>query len=347
MIHAKGLLTISILGCMGLVSGTGVISYFACGTNRIVHAAKQAPVTAPYFPPGSVWTQDVSHAPIDPQSSTIISWLADQGGWGKNGKMQVDWNIRVVEAKPDTPKVPFQPAAGFFEDASDGVTMVPLPEGGGIEGQPDYHCNNHAYDCHFIVADRGNGKLYEAWAATYTGTAVTAKFLDVWDLHRVYPLYGRGDNCTSADAAGFPIAPLVFNADELAAGSINHAIRFVLPSQKMRAHVFVHPATHAGGPSGPKSAPPMGAHFRLKASFDMSQLTPAAQVVARAMQKYGMFLADQGNIALTAQSEMDTETKYADVGFDSHSLWPIQVTDFEVLELGKPIPLTRNCILKK
>jgi hypothetical protein len=29
----------------------------------------------------------------------------------------------------------------------------------------------------------------------------------------------------------------------------------------------------------------MGARFRLKSSFDMSQLTPAAQVVARAMQK--------------------------------------------------------------
>ena len=47
----------------------------------------------------------------------------------------------------------------------------------------------------------------------------------------------------------------------------------------------------------------MGARFRLKASYDMSQLTPAAQVVARAMQKYGMFLSDGGNIALTAQSD--------------------------------------------
>ena len=216
-----------------------------------------------------------------------------------------------------------------------------------MEGQRDYHCNNHANDCHFIVADRGNGKLYEAWGATYTGTAITAKFIGVWDLHRVYPPYGRGDNCTSADAAGFPIAPLLFNADELAAGSINHAIRFILPGQRTRAHVFVHPATHAGAPSGPDTAPPMGAHFRLKASFDMSQLTPAAQVVARAMQKYGMFLADGGNIALTAQSDKDTVTKYADIGFDTHSLWPIQVSDFEVLELGKPLPVSRNCVLRR
>jgi hypothetical protein len=77
----------------------------------------------------------------------------------------------------------------------------------------------------------------------------------------------------------------------------------------------VHPATHAGAPRGPVTAPPMGARFRLKASFDMSQLTPAAQVVARAMQKYGMFLSDGGNIALTAQNDADTKAKYADMDF--------------------------------
>jgi hypothetical protein len=88
----------------------------------------------------------------------------------------------------------------------------------------------------------------------------------------------------------------------------------------------------------------MGAHLRLKASYDMSQLSPAARVVARAMQKYGMFLSDGGNIALTAQSDQDTAVKYSDVGFDSHSMFPLKVTDFEVLPLGKPIPLTDDCV---
>ena len=95
--------------------------------------------------------------------------------------------------------------------------------------------------------------------------------------------------------------------------------------------------------SGPESAPPFGAHFRLKASFDVSQLSPPAQVVARAMQKYGMFLSDGGNIALTAQDDEDTTTKYADLGFGPHDLQAIKVTDFEVLNLGKPVPLTYEC----
>jgi serine/threonine-protein kinase len=142
-----------------------------------------------------------------------------------------------------------------------------------------------------------------------SGGLVTANFLAVWDLNRVYPPSERGDQCTSADADGMPIAPMLFNADELAAGHIDHAIRFILPNPRIRAHVFVHPATHAGAPRGPVDAPPMGARFRLKASFDMSKLTPAAQVVARAMQKYGMVLSDGGNIALTAQGDQDTVAK--------------------------------------
>jgi serine/threonine-protein kinase len=213
-----------------------------------------------------------------------------------------------------------------------------------MEGQSGYQCDLAKDDCHLIVVDHGLGKLYEAYQANYANNVLSATFVAVWNLNRVYPPSGRGDQCTSADAAGFPIAPLLFNADELATGSINHAIRFILPNSRIRAKVFVHPATHAGGPRGPVSAPPMGARFRLKASYDMSQLTPAAQVVARAMQKYGMFLSDGGNIALTAQSDADTTAKYSDMDFGPHDLKALKVTDFEVIETGTPIRLTQDCV---
>jgi serine/threonine-protein kinase len=299
---------------------------------------------APYFPPGSIWTQDVSHAPLDPQSSTMIAWLEDAGGWGNDNKMQIDFEMRVLQADAKTPMARFREGPGWFAADSDQVSSIPLPVFGGIEGESGYHCSNDQADCHLIVVDRSQGKLYEAYQATRVDDAISANFIALWNLDRVYPPSGRGDQCTSADAAGFPIAPLLFSADELAIGSINHAIRFILPNPRMRAHFFVHPATHAGGPSGPMSAPPMGAHFRLKASFDMSKLTPAAQVVARAMQKYGMFLSDGGSIALTAQSDQDTEVKYADLDFDSHSLRALKVTDFEVVDGGTPIRLTDNCV---
>jgi serine/threonine-protein kinase len=363
MTRGKSALFIAILGIGAIVIGYGLYNHvnlpqkahhlkdhMAIALRRVfsvkVRAAKLENIVAPapYFPPGSVWTQDISQAPIDPQSSVMIAWLADAGGWGHNNRMQVDFAIRVLQANAATPNVPFRKGAGWISDDSDYVKSIPLPPGGGIEGEPDYRCPNSDDDCHLIVVDRGRGKLYEAYQANYVEDALTANFLAVWDLNRVYPLSGRGDQCTSADAAGFPIAPLLFNADELATGSINHAIRFILPNPRIRAHIFVHPATHAGGPRGPVDAPPMGARFRLKASYDLSRLTPAAQVVARAMQKYGMFLADGGNIALTAQSDADTKAKYADIDFTARDLADLKVTDFEVVYMGLPIRLTDDCV---
>jgi serine/threonine-protein kinase len=75
----------------------------------------------------------------------------------------------------------------------------------------------------------------------------------------------------------------------------------------------------------------------------VSHLKPAAQIVARALQKYGMFLSDGGFITLTAQSDADTTARYIDVGFGPLDLRSLKVNDFEVLDLGTPIPLTDDC----
>jgi serine/threonine-protein kinase len=333
----RNLLFIAALGTVAAVAG--FVYYHHVVQVKAAKLEHGGPGPAPYFPPGAVWTQDVSHAPLDPQSSAMIQWLAENGGWGNNNRFQIDTSIRVLQADAKTPFVPFRKGPGFYAADSDNVSTFPLPAASGIE-QP---CQG---DCQLIVVDRSHGKLYEAFDAHVAENAVTATLVAVWNLNRVYPPSGRGDQCTSADSAGFPIAPLLFNADEIAAGHIDHAIRFILPNPRIRAHVYVHPATHAGAPRGPVDAPPIGARFRLKASYDVSQLMPEAQVVARALQKYGMFLADGGNIALTAQSDRDTKAKYADLDFDSHSMFGLKVTDFEVVDMGTPIHLTDNCLLK-
>ena len=78
--------------------------------------------------------------------------------------------------------------------------------------------------------------------------------------------------------------------------------------------------------------------------FDMNRLgSEEARVVARGLQQYGMFLADGGNIALTARSDRSTEHSWTELNFDSHSLFGIKPQDFELLELGNPIDLTFDC----
>src|SRR5262249_15643069 len=89
--------------------------------------------------------------------------------------------------------------------------------------------------------------------------------------------------------------------------------------------------------SGGANAPPYGVRFRLKANYPVTNLSAGAQVVARAMQKYGLFLADGGNIALTAADDRFTTHKWADVGVAATSLQAIQVTDMEVVDMGAPV----------
>ncbi len=189
--------------------------------------APSAPVSSSaYFPPEAVWYRDVSAAALDPQSSAVIANL-DRAGWGL-GRMQIDFSIEVLAADAGTPLRPFTPTEDFFEPDCD-LAPVPVPAGGALEGEQGYECPGDG-DCHLIVADRSRMKLYEMWRADIRGDSFRGGCLAVWDMTRVYPASGRGEQCTSADAAGYPIAPLLFDADEVAAGRIDHAIRFILPN---------------------------------------------------------------------------------------------------------------------
>jgi len=105
MTNRKSLLLISVLGFGAIVAGFAYHHHIVqVQAARLEHAV----ASQPYFPPGSQWTQDISHAPVDPQSSTIIDWLAGAGGWGNNNRMQVDFSMRVVQASANSPMVPFK-----------------------------------------------------------------------------------------------------------------------------------------------------------------------------------------------------------------------------------------------
>lgn len=274
----------------------------------------------------------------------MIDRLVAQGGFG-GGRFQIDFSIAVLEADAAAPRAPLSKAPGYYAPDCDSPGAVPLPPGGAVEGQPGYACDTAANDCHLLVVSRSEGRLYELYQANrLAGGEVSALCAVVWDTGRSYPEVLRGDQCTSADAAGLPIAPLLFSADEIAAGAIEHAIRFILPNARMRAGAYVRPATHAGAPSGPADALPYGSRLRLRADYPLAALPAGARVVAVALQRYGMILADGGSIALTARDDRFTARKWADVGIDSHALFAIGAGDFEVVDTGPPVTLTYDCV---
>jgi hypothetical protein len=252
----------------------------------------------------------------------------------------------VLTADDTAPMLPFTPARGFYEPDCD-LMPVPVPANGALENEPGYTCFDQG-DCHLIVHHLPTNRLYEMWHADLTNGFFTGGCLAVWDLTRVYGSGGRGHNCTSADAAGFPIAPLLFTPEEVASGEIPHAIRFILPNDRIRRGVYVSPATHATDSiSGGDDTPPYGARFRLRADYPVQALPAGPQVVARALQRYGMFLADGGRKALTGRSDRFSTIKWngSDGLLLSESdLAPLKVTDFEMVEGGPRIPYGGDCV---
>ena len=296
-----------------------------------------------YFPDAAPWTTPVTDAPTDPDSDSLIAAL-QQRNWGMD-RFQMDFSLEILGADADTPRQSFTPTADFYSPDCDNVPM-PVPDDGNVEGETGYACEGGG-DCHLLVAAEDEAKLYEMFRADIRGSQFNGGCLAVWDMNTVYPASGRGDQCGSADAAGYPIAPLLFTADEVASGEIDHALRFALPNDRIRDGEFFHPASHAtNAEGGGADAIPYGAHLRLKPEFDESRIAdPDALVVVHALQTYGMFLADGGNIALMGESDQRASAKWDTLFQDgSHALFGIEPQDFELLALDGPaIPLTFEC----
>ncbi len=300
-----------------------------------------APSGERYFPASAPWYEDISSAPVDRESAAVIPWL-DAQGWGL-GRFQIDFSLEVLEADASAPLRAFTRTGDFYSPDCDFVP-VPVPAGGALEGERGYACAGDG-DCHLIVVHRPTQRLFEMWRANITPSGFAGGCLAVWDMSRAYPPAGRGEQCTSADAAGLPIAPLLFSADEVAAGSVDHAIRFILPNARIRSRTYVHPASHAtGAASGPATAPPYGARLRLRADFPMASLpNDGARAVARALQRYGMFLADGGNVALTARSDRFTRRRWEGV-LGPRDLASIRPRDFVMVDGGERTRFTGDCV---
>jgi serine/threonine-protein kinase len=299
-------------------------------------------VSSGYFPAGALWYQDISNAAVDASSQAIISRLQAAGGWGNGNRFDIDLSITVLHADATTPMQTFQPTADFYSPDCDLVPM-PVPAGGAVEGESGYACTMNG-DCHLLVVHPPTQKLYEMWRANIVGGVFQGGCLAVWDMTQVYPANGRGDQCTSADAAGYPIAPLLFTPDEVSQGAVNHALRFILPNDRISRLQYVHPSTHTAGSSIDASSVPYGARFRLRADFPLASLpSSGARAVAVALQRYGMFLADGGNIALTGMADQFTQTKWSGL-LGTHDLELIQVTDFVMVDGGARIPYNGNCV---
>jgi hypothetical protein len=340
-------------GAAGTMGSAGTSGAAGGGAGSSGAAGQATPTVGGLFSQPEPWTKDVSKLAPAARSAAIIKALDAAGGWG-GGRLQIDFSIPLFFADATTPRQTItsraaDPYCYGGTDCDPVPLQMPMPVGGNTEGSATYVCDTSYKtdgqgDCHVLVVETGEHKLYELYNATKSGTAFTALGAFIWDLTKAYPDNLRGDQCTSADAGGFPMAALLPTADEVAAGAVPHALRFILPNPSMKKLAYVHPATHAGGPeSDDANAPPYGVRFRLKASFDETKFNAGERAILHAMKTFGMLLSDGGTIALTFADDRTTKAKWDSVGVTALSFSAIEVDDFEVVDLPAEIAVTNDC----
>jgi hypothetical protein len=209
-----------------------------------------------------------------------------------------------------------------------GPFCYPIPPNAPVEGGPSAAAGS---DMHVLVLDTNgapdNCTLYELWQGVKDSSD------NNWSASNgaVFHLGTdnlRPDGWTSADAAGLPILPGLVRWAEVQAGAINHALRFTMNNTY---NGYIHPATHAAGLSN-VNYPPMGMRMRLKASFDTSNLSGPALVIATALKKYGLILADNGSNWYISGETNDGWTAVMDSVVSAFG--SIHGSDFEIVQSG-------------
>ena len=237
------------------------------------------------FPSDNIWNTDISSLPVELHSP---QWLASMSSssthlhpdFGPSGDPTNPYGMpyTVVSAGHPFVNVSFQYASESDPGPYPFGADTPIEGGQGASG-----------DRHAIMVDPTTCTLYELYDAHYSAGGSTAGSGAIWNL-RSNAL--RPDGWTSADAAGLPIMPGLLRYDEVLSGQITHAIRMTAQTTDTS---YLWPARHEAGSRSDPTLPPMGARFRLKANFNMSGYSAQAQVVLRAMQHYGLILADNGS----------------------------------------------------
>ena len=297
------------------------------------------PGPLPLFPPDNWWNLDISTATVDPSSASYIAFIGptrtmhpDFGGDVSPGSVQTyGFPYLVVDSSVTKRAVQFQYASesdGVDRATNQSVPFYPIPDEaiaqphwieGGDPGNVDLR---NTSDRHLLIVDRDNRHLYELYNVFYDGSqwrAGSGAFFDMNANGR------RPDTWTSADAAGLAILPGLVRYDEaFGASEIGHALRVTVRS----TNGYVYPASHRAGST--VGALPMGARLRLKASRNISGFRPEIQRIFRAMQRYGVIVADNG-------SDMYVSGAY-DTRWDNGQLNPafgaLSANDFEVVTLG-------------
>lgn len=277
----------------------------------------------PFRSPGSPWTQPVpADAAIDPQSAAYVAKFAELVPVVAVRR----FTVPVYVADASSPTYTVRPTADY---AVPGYALhdVRIPDG--VAPDPDD-------DGHMAILDEVSGCVVEFYRARRTDDGWTAEWANSTpaDGSGIYP------DGLSTRASGFASPAGMIWPDELRAGRISHALIFAYPFT--RKDDIVGEATRTDGRSLDPAALPIGAHLRLDPTLDLDRLglTPSELTIARALQEFGMILADSsGGFSLYAPHPRSFPTDpYPPLlgEVDYAGIQQIPFDRMQVLALGEP-----------
>jgi hypothetical protein len=291
---------LAIAGTTASMSAGGALAASRVRPASLVSEGTTVPgaPNCPMFPADNIWNTDISKLQVDPHSA---AWLRsmdssttflhpdfgpDPGGY--------PYGIPYAIVTSAHKTVPIK----FVYTSQSNQVRYPLGPDTPIEGGKNAPAGT---DRHALIVNKSTCTLYELWQAHYSANGSTAGSGAVWNLSSNAL---RPAGWTSADAAGLPILPGLLNFAQIQQAvrtgkPITHAIRF---TARFTADAYIWPARHEAGSGSSASLPPMGARFRLKASFNVAGFCRNSQpycadakAVLVEMQHYGLILADNGS----------------------------------------------------
>jgi hypothetical protein len=241
------------------------------------------------FPSNNVWNTPITGLPVNANSAT---WLASMSSsstllhpdYGPSGDPRAPYGIpwNTVRKATAFTRLTFQ-----YASESD-RRPYPLTASTPVEGGSDRHA---LMVDPYKSASSPACTLFETFDTFFHPSGrSTAGSGAIWNLNSNAL---RPAGFTSADAAGLPILPGLVNFNEVATQHLDHALRFTADCSQ---ESYLWPARHEAGQAN-TSCPPMGARFRLNASFTLpaSACASFCQTVLTTMKTYGLILADNGS----------------------------------------------------
>lgn len=246
------------------------------------------------LPNDAVFNTRIDNLPVHSSSSSWVPYLSAVGIY-----FDYQWGTNVVDHT-----VPATPQTFYYTTQYNG-TLFQFPTNN-TKREHGAFTTDGSNDHHLLTVNHDTCQFYETYQdRDPNANCPTCTASSGWTYtSTMYSQPANGDGGGTTDAAGLPLAPLTVHLSEILGGQINHALRFTTCAGCI-SNTSLWPAL--GSTGGQPGAPPMGARFRLKAAFDISGYPTAAQVVLRALQQYGMFLADIGSEGHISMSSDVTE----------------------------------------